>query len=211
MIKGKKPTFFWQSYSDVMMSLFFVMFVLFVVTYMKFKKEQDRIIKKTDSLEIQLKKINEIEEAVKNLPKDFFSYQSAYKRFTLKRHIQFDKDSFKIKSIYHDFLLDVGKTIRDSIDSLKLRFQSDDIKYMIVIEGMASKDRYSKNDQLSYERALSLFYLWKENGIEFDPNVCEIQIAGSGIRGIGRREQEELNQRFLIQIIPKVGKIDYKK
>jgi hypothetical protein len=78
-----------------------------------------------------------------------------------------------------------------------------------VIEGMASLDNYPLNYELSYKRALSLFRLWKSNGISFDPEVCEIQISGSGTAGIREffGKEEFKNQRFLIHIIPKMGKI----
>lgn len=87
------------------------------------------------------------------------------------------------------------------------------MKYLIIIEGMASKDNYSLNYQLSYERALSLFRFWENQGIIFDPKICEIQIAGSGIGGIRDyyNDEEYKNQRFLIQIVPKIGEIKLEK
>ena len=89
-----------------------------------------------------------------------------------------------------------------------------DITYLVVIEGMASKDSYHDNDALSYKRALSLYYLWKRNGISFEKSQCEVQISGSGIRGRGRfnddgnnPEDEVKNQRIIIQIVPKIGNL----
>ena len=94
-------------------------------------------------------------------------------------------------------------------------FNKMDITYLVLIEGMASKDSYYDNDRLSYTRALMLYYLWKRNGIDFENSQCEVQVSGSGVRGLGRYnsdgsspEEEYLNQRILIQIIPKIGKID---
>ena len=65
-------------------------------------------------------------------------------------------------------------------------------------------------DELSYLRALSLLKLWDNNKIHFDPNFCELQVAGSGTKGVGRYKgkEETKNQQFLIQIIPKIGKIE---
>ena len=94
------------------------------------------------------------------------------------------------------------------------QYKSMDITYLVVIEGMASKDNYYDNDGLSYKRALSLYYLWKRNGISFEKSQCEVQVAGSGIRGRGRYnesnmnpEDEVKNQRIIIQIVPKISHI----
>jgi hypothetical protein len=102
------------------------------------------------------------------------------------------------------------------------------ISYLVVIEGMASRDNYYDNDGLSYRRALSLYYLWKKNGISFEQSQCEVQISGSGIRGIRpyntdyynavrlgdsdadskfNLQEEKKNQCIIIQIIPKISSI----
>lgn len=103
-------------------------------------------------------------------------------------------------------------SIESLISKLKSKYQNENIKYLIVIEGMASIDGYSFNYELSYQRALALARFWTENNIGFDPNICELQIAGSGVGGIGRYRgtDEYKNQRFLIQIVPKIGDIDTK-
>jgi len=200
----KKDNIFWISYSDLMTSLFFVMLVLFVVTigYLKFNLE---------TTEEQLEKIQELQTAVQQLPEDFFDYQPEYKRFKLKRQIQFDKMKSTIKPEYKPYLLNVGRSINKLIDSLNNNeiYKKLNIKYLVVIEGMASKDDYQLNFELSYERALALYRLWKLNDINFNPETCEIQISGSGIEGIREfsGNEEYKNQQFLIHIIPKMGKI----
>ena len=200
----KKDTIFWISYSDLMTSLFFVMLVLFVVTigYLKYNLETTKQ---------QLEKIKELQTAVQELPAEYFKYQPKYKRFKLNKQIQFDKGSAMIKPFYNKYLIKVGNSISKLISDLKKqkKFEKFDIKYLVVIEGMASKDNYSRNYELSYERALSLYQLWKSNGITFDAKDCEIQISGSGTEGIREYSgiNEYKNQQFLIQIIPKMGKI----
>ena len=200
----KKNNIFWIGYSDLMTSLFFVMLVLFVVTvgYLKFQK---------NTTEKKLKKIEELQTAVKQLPEEYFSYQPEYKRFKINRQIQFEKGKSKIDFDYYPYLLDVGRSINNLIDSLNSNetYKNFDIKYLVVIEGMASQDLYSLNFELSYERALSLYRLWKANGIYFNPSYCEIQIAGSGTEGIREfsGNDEIKNQQFLIHIVPKIGRI----
>lgn len=160
--------------------------------------------------EQQLQKIIEIQNSVKELDTIYFSYQEEYKRFSLKKQIQFDPAQSTIKLEYKNYLLGVGKNIESLIQRLQTKYKNNDIKYMIIIEGMSSNDKYKFNDELSYQRALSLLKFWNQNNIHFDPTFCELQIAGSGTKGVGRFQgikNEYKNQQFLIQIIPKIGKI----
>ncbi|MBC7449551.1 MAG: hypothetical protein H7330_15980 [Hymenobacteraceae bacterium] len=76
---------------------------------------------------------------------------------------------------------------------------------------------------LSYQRAKALYDFWRDEGIvDFDApqyhDIIELAIAGNGYGGVGRynparrnlrvtNQEEKRNQRFLIQIIPKVGKV----
>ena len=66
----------------------------------------------------------------------------------------------------------------------------------------ATKPIYAK--ELSYGRAMSLYYLWKRNGITLNSENSEVYISGSGFEGMCRYEgnEEDKNKRFIIQIIP---------
>ena len=200
----KKSGVFWVGYSDLMTSLFFIMLVLFVITisYLKIN---------LINTQVELDKIKELQTAVKELPQDYFSYQPEFKRFKLKQQIRFDVGSIAIKPEYNNYLMEVGNSIAKLIQNLNNNetYKSFDIKYLVVIEGMASQDRYTRNFELSYERALSLYNFWKMNGINFDPAICEVQIAGSGTDGVREYsgKEEYLNQQFLINIVPKIGQI----
>ena len=204
-MKVKHTGFFWASFTDLMISLFFIMLVLYVLTFVRLKTQQ----KVTED---QLNKMKEIQAAVKELPQEYFTYQSEFKRFSLNKQIQFPKGKSDITGDYRDYLLNVGKSIESLISKLKSKYQNDNIKYLIVIEGMASIDGYSLNDELSYQRALALARFWKDNNIVFDTKFCELQIAGSGTGGVGRftGNEEFKNQRFLIQIVPKIGDLEAK-
>jgi outer membrane protein OmpA-like peptidoglycan-associated protein len=204
-MKGKSTSFFWPSFTDLMTSLFFIMLVLYVLTIMKLKIQQQ-------ASDEQLKKIKEIQNAVEKLPQTYFTYDSKYKRFSLNREIRFKTGENIINDNDKHYLAGVGRSIQILIADLKEKYSGDNIKYLIVIEGMASNDNYQYNDELSYQRALALFKFWKESGVEFDSDICDLQIAGSGTRGIGRYVgNEKKNQRFLIHIVPKIGNIDIQK
>ena len=66
----------------------------------------------------------------------------------------------------------------------------------------------NRNFELSYKRALALYSFWKIKKIEFKPETCDIQIAGSGTGGVREYsgDEEYKNQQFLIHIVPKIGK-----
>jgi outer membrane protein OmpA-like peptidoglycan-associated protein len=202
MKKKEFHNFFWPSYADLMTSLFFIMLVLYVLTFLKLKFQQKATVE-------QLNKIKEIQKSVKELPEKYFQYQPEYKRFTITQQIQFEKKQSIINPGDYEYLLGVGKSIKNLIAKLKRKYPNDDIRYLLVIEGMASNDSYDKNYELSYERAFALFKFWRSKGIVFDEKICEVQIAGSGIGGTGRyaNGEEFKNQRFLIQIVPKIGNI----
>ncbi|MES2487463.1 MAG: hypothetical protein V4581_16140 [Bacteroidota bacterium] len=199
---SKKSNFFWASYADLMTSLFFIMLVLFVLVIAMMKRQQS-------VTELQLKKIKEIQSAVKELPEEYFAYDSVYKRFSLKQNIEFEINTDRLKNGNDTaYLLNVGRSIKGLTDILKKKYISQDIRYVILIEGMSSSDTYQNNYLLSYTRAWAVKKLWDKNGILLDPSFCEIQISGSGPGGIGRLKKDKSNQRILIQVIPKIGTIE---
>jgi len=198
----EKSNFFWPSYGDLMTSLFFVMLVLYVLTFLKLKTQQR-------ATEAQLNKIRKIENSIRALPKQYFTYNEKYKRYTITKQIQFEAGASRINPRYEEYLEGVGGSIRDLLKSLKMDYPNEDISYLLIIEGMASRDNYSQNHELSYKRALALLNFWQGRGINLDERLCEVQIAGSGTGGTGRypSHEEYRNQCFLIQIIPKIGNI----
>ncbi|HOY30365.1 MAG TPA: hypothetical protein PKW80_00660 [Bacteroidales bacterium] len=201
----KDRSYFWPSFTDLMTTLFFVMLVLYVLTFIKLKIQQR-------ATEAQLAKILEIQDAVKQLDTTYFSYDSVYKRYQLKRKINFPKGEPSVNALPADdltHLIQVGSSIKKLVENLEAKSAGKDIKYVLIIEGMASKDNYPDNDILSYRRALSLKNYWKDVARIPDTSMFEIQVSGSGTGGIGRypSHEEEKNQQILIQIIPKIGKI----
>lgn len=222
MSKKKHSSHFWPSYSDLMTSLFFLMLVMFVLTIVSLSnslREKDRMERASRE---QLRSIQQIQEAVNQLPTDFFEEDAINKRWILKKSYSpnFNLADYDIKVLNDTMkLIKVGNSLMDVIKKLNKmketpKYKDMDITYLVVIEGMASKDNYYDNDALSYKRALSLYYLWRRNGISFEKSQCEVQISGSGIRGRGRYNSdgesphdEVRNQRIIIQIVPKIGNL----
>lgn len=212
----KKSGFFWLSYSDLMTSLFFVMLVLFVLVYTMQNKMIGELNDKNTTLNTakeELDRIREIEKTVNNIDTTYFKYDAENKKHTLNMHFLFPKGSSDISKIIPDKrneLIEAGIVIRDLI----LKYpEEENIKYLIVIEGQASKDNWRGNDTLSYNRAQSLIKFWEQNNIGLDKlKNCEIIIAGSGEKGIPRNQPDvgNANQRFLITIVPKIGQMQIK-
>lgn len=200
-----KHNAFWPSYADLMTSLFFVMFVLYAVTFHLFQKQHEKLL--VDSATLQrLKAIQASVDSLENT--GLFRYQPSYKRFEFNRDILFDKGQYKIKPEYEQYLIEAGKAIKRLVE---LELEGTNFRYLIIIEGMASADSFKDNDLLSYKRSLALYKFWNEHDeVKLDSKVTEIQIAGSGEGGMGRYRGSEIhkNQRFLIQIIPKTNLIN---
>lgn len=221
-MKKKSGSHFWPSYSDLMTSLFFIMLVMFVLTIVSLRNsllEAERLRRISEE---QLRSIQQIQEAVNQLPTDYFEEDNTNKRWILKQDFspKFNVRDYNISALNDTTsLIEVGNSLMGVIDNLNKmkndpKYKDMDITYLVVIEGMASKDKYYDNDALSYKRALSLYYLWRRNGISFEESQCEVQISGSGVRGRGRfnsnglQPQDEVrNQRIIIQIVPKISNL----
>lgn len=211
MTKQKKESYFWTSFSDLMTSMFFVMLVLFILTIALLHRKMVEIEKERKATQAQIDKIKEIEEAVKKIDSTYFDYNKVHKKHIMKIMVNFPSgvsDINVLNSLTQDTLINAGRSIQDTLHKINQEYPK--IQYLLVIEGQASKDNYTRNYELSYERALALSRLWNSNNIDFGSN-CEVLISGSGIGGSMREKEEHLNQRFLIHIVPKTGVIEESK
>lgn len=220
MSKKNKGDFFWIGYADLMTTLFFVMLVLFVLTVVYLKLEQESIIAEVEDLQ----KIVQLEEQFKPLEEDGdFIYLPECKKFVAK--------SLRGKEIFepgktiilHEYIaptIEVGQKIEDFLN--KLQADNKDFSYLLVIEGNMANSydgKYDEDDlsgyKTSYNRALAVYDLWLKNNINFRKSNVEVLISGSGYNGLCRENRttgkykrtedvEAYNKRFSIQIIPKV-------
>jgi len=209
---SRKESFFWTSYSDLMTSLFFVMLVLFVLTVVLLNKKMIEIKENEEATQEQIDKIQEIEQATKDIDPNYFEYNEDYKKHILKVNVNFPTGIANINSIdttTQQKLMEAGRAIQNLIEQKTKEYG---IQYLLVIEGQASKDTWGEenNYKLSYERALSLRNFWEKSRLDFGSN-CEVLISGSGTGGVMREKDERKNQRFLIHIIPKPGIIEASK
>lgn len=217
MAKNKKESFFWTSYSDLMTSLFFVMLLLFILTIILLHKRMVQAQQGEAATKAQLEKITELERSIQNINADYFDYNDEYKTHILKTEVYFQPRSSKISDLTPEARKEL-EAVRDTLKASLESFVKDnpDASYLLIIEGQASKDSYSYNNQLSYERALSLFKFWfpnqSEANLRFFDLPCEVIIAGAGcMEGKPRAEGNLENQRFLIRILPKPGLIKSEK
>lgn len=199
-----KRSFFWASYADLMSSLFFIMLVLFVLTVVMLQKQKE-------ATEAEINKIKEIQNAISNIDSTYFAYNAEHKKHILKIDVGFQTNSADITDIELETrhqLLNAGKAINQFIKDACQKYNA---QYLLIIEGQASKDNFIRNNELSYERALALVNYWKNNGVLFNSEQCEVIISGSGQDGTLRIQPDVAgnvkNQRFLIHILPKPGVI----
>ena len=236
--KNSKGALFWTSYSDLMTTLFFVMLVLFIVVTIamgrivqnnktivdEYNRVKERIEHVTDSLnkiqnvivanEQAVKKIREIEKSIKNIDHNWFEYKPQYKKHMLKIDVTFETGQSDITNIpleTREDLYQAGLAIERFLNKAEKEF-GESVEYLLIIEGQASNDGYSRNFELSYERALSLYKYLKENrALDLKRKNCEVLISGSGTQGTMRalpdNGSNKTNQRFLIHILPKPGVI----
>ena len=220
MTKEKK-TLFWASYADLMTSLFFIMLTLFVASSILLSQKSKEWEEKSKEWEQkyitsqkekqQLERINDV---IQDLDSTYFEYIDAYKKSKLVIPVKFDVDQYNIyglPSSTRDELEMAGRSLKNFVDETTQKFPG--VQYILIIEGQASKTGGTDhNYQLSYQRAYNLKKFWEDKEISFDAQNCEVLIGGSGDgvqsgTGLMREsaENEKLNQRFLIHIIPKPG------
>ena len=230
-LTGKNGAF-WPSYVDIMTTLFAIMLVLFTISYGRFKGRERSLVEINDSLQVFKDKYNEIRSiytAVENINPKYFEFNPTFVKHIFKIQVTYQRGQFDLNRLEDDAngnvvradslrqqIVKAGEEIRSTIiklqnnDSIK-----QDIKYLVVIEGQASKDGFNtddwhNNNVLSYQRALALHHFWRDKAnIDFsNMDKCELVICGSGEGGMPRDSLRETNnQRFLIHIVPVIGNI----
>lgn len=221
---------FWPNYVDIMTTLFAIMLVLFCVTFTHFKITNDQLKRAQDSLNAYVRDYKEllsIYEIVENIDTAYFEFKKEYVKHIFKINVTYQTGQFELDRLAADDLnpleaqrlrneiCKAGVVIKQTIENLQNKENlKQDIKYLVVIEGQASKDGYNQNDYmnnnvLSYQRAWKLTEFWKSRGIDFTKmDKCELLISGSGEKGVPRESGNEIyNQRFLIHIVPVIGNI----
>lgn len=208
----KKSSFFWVSFADLMTSLFFIMLVLYVITFAILQSKQSDLIVQAQ----QLEKIKNVQKAIENLDSTYYHFDSINKRYKLNIDVKFNPNSYEINDISLDKRLELAKAGKNLYSKIKSIIDtSSTIDYLLIIEG--NTQRFNNNWEtspevgyiLSYKRSLSLYSYWKKMGYDFGDlgSQCEVILAGSGYFSQSRDVlYEEKNRRFTIQVTSKVGK-----
>ena len=233
-MKKKGESFFWTSFADLMTSLFFIVLVLYVLTYIMLKKKEKELVNTVADLKHKLAVYELVEQNLKPLKQDtlLFRYEDNYKRFTLAFDVNFALGKSQIQrgdlnnyDVTATKIESVGKQLQITIDNLARNKAENpamnNVSYLVIISGYASNLPYGNQTQLSdyslsYQRAYSLWAYWKKLNIDFEATnyegLIDLQIAGNGWGGVGRFPpdppgfvNERRNQRFIIQIVPKIG------
>lgn len=235
---------FWPSYVDVMTTLFAVMLVLFAVSYSRFRvkeRQLQTIVNEYENIITVYSTVSAIDSTA------YFGYNKEYLKHLFTVDVEYQQKEYRIDRLSLDLTDSVaagekrdsiraaGELIQQTIERLEASGRvSDNIKFLVVIEGQSSKVRFDEGDwrnnyTLSYLRAQFLNKYWKDCGIDIEAMPrCELIISGSGEGGVPRVvpdegelarlspeeharrwvEEEGKNQRFLIHIVPVIGNID---
>jgi hypothetical protein len=187
---------------------------------LELEHQQEQLKSVLEATQKELDKIKQLNESIEKIDDRFFVYNSNSKRHTLKEDIKVSFEKYK-SDIYAKTISQNTRLKLDSVGYAIHKFMLDaqkeipEAEYLLIVEGQASKDPYSKNNELSYERALALVNYWKSKGILFysykdgfkvkNNLPFELIVSGSGISSEFREVNEPDNQRFVIHIIPKPG------
>lgn len=246
---GKNNSAFWPSYVDIMTTLFAITLILFAVSFSRFKIKE----KQLQSLVDEYENIITVYSTVGAIDSTrYFGYNEQYLKHLFTVDVEYMTKEYHIDRLSLDEtdkiaadnkrkdIIEAGNVIRRTIARIEntdtLR---NNIKFLVVIEGQASKVGFNESDwknnyTLSYLRAQYLNEFWKENGIDLESiPKCELIISGSGEGGVPRVipntdslkiaypdqkeywkhwvSEETKNQRFLVHIVPVIGNIDVTK
>lgn len=246
---GRKNGSFWPSYVDIMTTLFAITLVLFAVSFSRFKIKEEQLQKLVDEYDNIITVYSTV-GAIDST--NYFGYNEEYLKHLFTVDVEYQQKEYRIDKLAldltdkisadnkRDSIIEAGRIVKTTIEQLE-RADSikSNIKFLVVIEGQASKvgfniDDWHNNYTLSYLRAQFLNEFWKTNGIDLSsiPD-CELIISGSGEGGVPRvvpnenkirqetsseqdywlkwTAEEAKNQRFLIHIVPVIGNIDVTK
>ena len=246
---GNRHGSFWPSYVDIMTTLFAIMLILFAVTYSRFKIKQVQL----QSLVDEYENIITVYSTVGTIDSTkYFGYNEEYLKHLFTVDVEYQTKEYHIDKLKLDLIdtisankkrkdiIAAGKIVKNTIESLEQNDSlKNNIKFLVVIEGQASKVAFNESDwannyTLSYLRAQFLNKFWQENNINLaEIPRCEVIISGSGEGGFPRvipnetllretypnpkeyaqkwTEEESKNQRFLVHIVPVIGNIDVTK
>lgn len=161
-------------------------------------------------------KVRAFDEAKASLSGTYIKYDTIFKRFEITVDFLFEPNRAEIPQDKKDDLISAGQELFKILSDHK----GTNIRYIVIIDGRVAKPfnlksptakQHNYADTLSYERARQLFNLWSDNDIINKIQSCnaEVYVSGSGYRGEGRHtaktdsgSYEDLNKRFVIQIIP---------
>lgn len=203
MAEQNKRDYFWPSYVDLMTSLFVVMLVLFLISYLGFRSRN----KELAASKIEMDRIKQIDKALRQLDKRYFYLDPNNNRYKLLVEVVFKPHSADITTIGTKSLGELEEAGRVLYAKMKQLSADRDINYLLIVEGNTERynNNWINNPDLgyitSYRRSLALRKFWEVKGYDFSvfPN-CELLVVGSGYFG---RSHQKNSRTFTIQITPK--------
>lgn len=219
----KKGNIFWIGYSDLLTSLFLVSLILFLVFggfAAKTKAELDECNKKNEDLNKEIALVQNIEDiqlALKKIADSDAFEPMDNGMYRMRYEVNFPKGKSDFAELKKQDLVECRNAGIDLMALIKLlNTEFEGVEFLVIIEGLAQRrDDYQnlvksrEGYVLSYERAVGLKEYWESIGLDFSKKNlnCELLTAGSGYYGKNRAKNSIDNRKFIIQIIPKLGRL----
>lgn len=150
-MKKRGDSFFWMSFADLMTSLFFIVLVLYVLTFIMLQRQKEQVIKDNEELRNKLRVYELVEQNLKPLKENtvLFRYEEEYKRFTLAFDVNFELSRYNIAegdlknfSTTSSNIRSVGRQLQYTIDLLAQNKSNNpsmkNVSYLLIISGYAS-------------------------------------------------------------------------
>ena len=153
---GNRHGSFWPSYVDIMTTLFAIMLILFAVTYSRFKIKQVQL----QSLVDEYENIITVYSTVGTIDSTkYFGYNEEYLKHLFTVDVEYQTKEYHINKLKLDLtdtvsankkredIIAAGKIVKNTIESLEQNDSlKNNIKFLVVIEGQASKVAFNESD-----------------------------------------------------------------
>ena len=144
---GNNNSSFWPSYVDIMTTLFAIMLVLFIASFSRFKIKEQQL----QSLVDEYENIITVYKTVGSIDSTkYFGYDSVYLKHMITVEVEYQQKEYHMDRLKLDLVdtvaankkrhdvIEAGKVIKKTIESLENLETQTNIKFLVVIEGQAS-------------------------------------------------------------------------
>lgn len=211
----KSRDLFWPGFVGLMTIMFVIMLVLFGLSFKVYTEKTSNMLEQNRRLKGVEKEYTYIQRKTRQAESfktdtvfEFLPIAKKYIIRALKGKAIFVPDKGDIQDKYLKEIITAGHSVENYINR---NYQEEwESSFVLIIEGYmansSDKGTLSESDaayQISYQRALNVFQLWKNAGILFPKKKVDVVIAGRGFDFDCRDSVKSASNLFSIVILPK--------